>query len=30
MLIIYTIVEDTLYLMRMGTHSQLFKWDRFF
>jgi mRNA interferase YafQ len=25
MLIIYTIVEDTLYLMRMGTHSQLFK-----
>jgi len=25
MLIIYTIIEDTLYLMRMGTHSQLFK-----
>ncbi|RUM70553.1 MAG: type II toxin-antitoxin system mRNA interferase toxin, RelE/StbE family, partial [Sulfurovum sp.] len=25
MLMIYTIVEDTLYLQRIGTHSQLFK-----
>jgi len=25
MLMIYTIVDDTLYLQRIGTHSQLFK-----
>jgi len=25
MLIIYAVIEDTLYLLRMGTHSQLFK-----
>ena len=25
MLMIYTIVDDTLYLQRLGTHSQLFK-----
>ncbi len=25
MLLIYTVVEDILYLQRLGTHSQLFK-----
>ena len=25
MLLIYTVVDDVLYLQRMGTHSQLFK-----
>ena len=25
MLMIYTIIDDTLYLQRIGTHSQLFK-----
>ncbi|HIP62016.1 MAG TPA: type II toxin-antitoxin system YafQ family toxin [Sulfurovum sp.] len=25
MLVVYTVVDDVLYLQRMGTHSQLFK-----